>query len=235
MSIDIFVGPSISSPDRIVWETLGNVRLHAPVRRGDLLTLDSGSDDRILIIDGEFGQSLAVAVTEIRELARRGSWIGGASSMGALRAVECAPLGVARFGWVAAAYAAGAIVSDAEVALIYDPETYRPLSIPLVNIRWMTDQLARDGSVDQVDAGRALAIASRIHYRDRSRSMLAEAWSGELAGRSCLPVLTGQTGELTHGRWDRKRLDAFEALSAVLGCPVSPGQPLTGPLTGGRS
>lgn len=229
MSIDVFVGPSISPADRTVWESRADLRLHAPIRRGDLLALDNRHDDRILIIDGEFGQSLAVAVTEIREIARRGSWIGGASSMGALRAVECASLGVVRFGWVAAAYASGMIDSDAEVALIYDPETYQPLSIPLVNIRWMTHQLAEDGSVEPADAGRALAMASRIHYRDRSRSVLAKVWSAGLAGRSCLPVLTSQIGELTYGRWDRKRLDAMEALSTVSDCPVSPGQPMPGP------
>ncbi|MCW2931579.1 MAG: hypothetical protein JWM19_2541 [Actinomycetia bacterium] len=230
MSIDIFVGPSISAHDRAGWEGLNGVRLHAPVRRGDLLALDGGRDDQVLIIDGEFGQSLAVAVTEIRELARRGTWIGGASSMGALRAVECAPLGVTRFGWVAEAYASGTVVSDAEVALIYDPETYQPLSVPLVNIRWLTGQLAGDGALDQTDATLALAIAGRVHYRDRSRAALAAAWSDGLAGRPCLSVLMGHTGELTHGKWDRKRLDALEALSAVVASPDArprqcPGQP----------
>jgi hypothetical protein len=235
MSIDIFVGPSISSHDRARWEELDGVRLHAPVRRGDLLALGSAVDDQILIIDGEFGQSLAVAVTEIRALTRRGIPIGGASSMGALRAVECEPLGVTRFGWIAEAYASGTIVSDAEVALIYDPETYRPLSIPLVNIRWMTGQLADNGRLDPADAGSALAIASRIHYRDRSRAALVAAWSDGLAGRPGLPVLTGQADQLTHGTWDRKRLDALEALPSMLSCSASPALETQGrPMTSGR-
>lgn len=234
MSIDIFVGPSISSHDRAHWEELDGVRLHAPVRRGDLLALDSAIDDQILIIDGEFGQSLAVAVTEIRELTRRGTLVGGASSMGALRAVECEPLGVTRFGWIAEAYASGTIVSDAEVALIYDPETYWPLSIPLINIRWMTGQLADDGRLDPADAASALAIASRIHYRDRSRAALVAAWSNGLVGRP-VPVLTGQACQLTHGTWDRKRLDALEALPTMLsraGDPVPDTQ--SRPMTSGR-
>jgi TfuA protein len=215
--LHVYAGPSITAGDRAEWSGRPGVVLHPPVRRGDLLALSDGGDDglRILIIDGEFGQSLAVAVTEIRALIRRGAWIGGASSMGALRAVECAPLGVRPFGWIAAAYAREAVTSDAEVALVYDPESYHPLSIPLINVRWMLSQLVSQGALDEAMAARALASAAGLHYRERSRSGLALTWRRELPG-AARDLAAGQVAELVHGRWDRKRLDALGALTATL-------------------
>jgi hypothetical protein len=215
-SLHVYAGPSITAADRAQWSARPGVLLHPPVRRGDLLALPAADDPpRILIIDGEFGQSLAVAVTEIRALVRRGAWVGGASSMGALRAVECAPLGVRSFGWVAAAYARETVTSDAEVALVYDPETYHPLSIPLINVRWMLSQLVSQGALDEAMAARALASAAGLHYRERSTSGLAVTWRRELPG-AARDLAAAQVAGLVHGRWDRKRLDALGALTATL-------------------
>jgi hypothetical protein len=216
MSVHVYVGPSIAPADRDHWKSLSQLELHPPVRRGDLGALTGCAGIRVLIIDGEFGQSLAVAVTEIRALRQRGAWVGGASSMGALRAVECAPLGVRPFGWVAEAFATEAIDSDAEVALIYDPETYLPLTIPLVNVRWMLQELVSAGRLNDDEAAWALDSAAHIHYRDRSRSALNYTWNLELPDAPFRAVALSQVAALTHGKWDRKRLDALGALAETL-------------------
>lgn len=50
--------------------------------------------------------------------------------MGALRAAELDRYGAVGIGKIYQAYRAGQISSDAWVAMSYDPETFRPLTLP---------------------------------------------------------------------------------------------------------
>lgn len=96
--------------------------MRPPVRRHDLLDLcDAGDCRAVVMLDGEFGQSLAVSIAEVRTVLEAGLRLHGSSSMGVLRAVECRTLGMIGSGWVYRQYLSGRIESDAEVALLFDP------------------------------------------------------------------------------------------------------------------
>jgi len=186
--------------------------LHPPVARHDLLKLldDKAPGTRVLIVDGEFGQNLAVSVTEIRTYLRAGYYVAGVSSMGALRAVECRTLGMRAHGWVAARYADGTIDADDEVALLFDPETLQPVTIPLVNVRWLVSQFVANATLDTAAAEAAFAIAAALNYRTRTPGSLVNA-ARRAHNPAAADALTDNLRPERIHLWDRKRLDALEA------------------------
>jgi TfuA protein len=188
-----------------------------PIIRGDLLAIQAaeGWNWRALILDGRFGQDLAVSVTEVREYLSMGLYLAGASSMGALRAVECRILGMVRHGWVAEQYLSGHIDSDAEVALLMDPVTSMALTIPLVNIRWLLQELEREGTLNPQESEDILHVAQRIHYRARTPDMLSDALQRTLTD-SRWQLLTGFLKSEEMPSWDRKRLDGISAVESEI-------------------
>ena len=159
----VFLGPSLS------WEAARSILdadYRPPVRRGDLQAIEAGQV--VGIIDGVFDQQLAVTPTEIREALERGALIFGASSMGALRAVEVP--GVVGVGRVFEMYRDGSIDCDDEVAVIFDPETLVALCEPLVNIRHSLDRLSSSGTLSRTAAQRLLRSARALPYFKRTYS-----------------------------------------------------------------
>ncbi|MGH3760054.1 TfuA-like protein [Actinophytocola sp.] len=210
----IFLGPSLAGQARAP-EVSGapRVLVRPPVRHGDLLDLpdvERGGWD-VYIVDGEFGQSLAVTVTEIRTVLRAGNRVAGCSSMGALRAAECGPIGMTGHGWVYEAYASGAIDGDDEVALLYDPDTYEPVTVPSVNVRWLVTTLVRDGRLGQADADRAVAVTRAIFFGRRTPGALRRALCAE-----GLDAVAEHVTEDRLSTWDRKRRDAAELVRTAL-------------------
>ena len=101
-----------------------------------------------MLIDGVFFQDCSVAHKEVLYALESGAKVLGASSMGALRASELDVYGMEGIGEIYQAYKSGHLVSDDEVALIFDPFTWEPRSEPLVNIRFNLD-LAWQKGIDQ--------------------------------------------------------------------------------------
>jgi hypothetical protein len=93
--------------------------------------------DIIALIDGVHTLELPVWIKEILSVLNDGARFLGASSLGALRAVECEMFGAEPIGEIAEMYRSDELESDDEVCLIHaDREHgYMPLSVPLVNIR----------------------------------------------------------------------------------------------------
>jgi hypothetical protein len=131
--------------------------------------------------------------------------------MGALRAVECRTLGMTGSGWVFEQYLTGAIESDGDVALLYDPDDYQPVTIPLVNVRWLlaSRQLA------PAAAAAALSVAGELHFRARRPSVLARRWARALPAEVA-DVLVPELADDRRDTWDRKRLDAIAAVRGAL-------------------
>jgi TfuA protein len=154
-SVAVYLGPSL--PLGVARSALDAEYL-PPIRRGDLARLPA-QVECVGIVDGEFYQNLAVSPKEILPLLERGIRVYGASSMGALRAAELYPYGMTGVGRIFTWYRDGVLTADDEVALAYDPETYRPLSDPLVNIR-----VALQEAVCQqiITAPRAAAITEEL-------------------------------------------------------------------------
>ena len=157
----VFLGPSMPLEEA---RSILDAEYRRPIRRGDLQHVEPG---RIVgVIDGVFEQDLAVSPTEIREAIGRGVRIFGSSSMGALRASEVpCMVGV---GQVYEMYARSEIVRDDEVALLFDPDSGRGLTQPLVNLRYSLRRLVATGSLRAEASARILAAAESLHYKDRS-------------------------------------------------------------------
>jgi hypothetical protein len=223
----IFAGPSLAGSP---FAGLLRERIHPPLCAGDLTmvtrTLSPGS--RLLIIDGEFGQSQAVTPTEIREATEAGFRVYGASSMGALRAVECAAVGMVGLGHVYADYAAGRIVADDEVALTYNPETYAPFTVPLVNVRRYLGLLGGFGA--SPDARSAIFQEARaVHFRERSFTALGKLAEHALP-REVADAARGLLEQPARRLWDVKLADAELAITAVLSGNVPPPDTVLAPV-----
>jgi hypothetical protein len=130
--IVVFLGPSLS---RARAEHILKADFRPPAKRGDLYQAAKDGAEIICLIDGVFFQECSVAHKEVIHALELGARVLGASSMGALRASELDVYGMEGVGEIYKAYKRGDLTSDDEVALIFDPLTFEPLSEPLVNIR----------------------------------------------------------------------------------------------------
>jgi hypothetical protein len=208
----VFAGPSLHGVDGAVAASCAR---RPPARWGDLLALPGveAGGWTIAIIDGEFRQSLAVTVTEIRDVLASGNRVVGGSSMGALRAVECAPLGMEGIGWIFEGYRDGRLFSDADVALTYDPDTYEPLTVPLVNLRWLSC-LLESRTTGGEDTDHFLAQAATVPFRYRDMATLRDIARDSLSPEVAVHWLDELRDE-RRGAWDRKRADALAVLGAL--------------------
>lgn len=223
MRLIAYLGPSLRREDLPGVRQLArregvDLDVRPPIVRGDLLGILKAEPEetRVLMLDGEFGQQLSVSVTEVREYLGTGRYLAGASSMGALRAVECAILGMRAHGWVAARYRDGTIRADDEVALLFDPGDHEPVTLPLANVRWLTQVLVAEGRVDRDTAARLFAVAASMHYRLRVPGAFLRKARQELP-ESAAHLLAECLRPQALAAWDRKRLDALEALETEIG------------------
>jgi ribosomal protein S12 methylthiotransferase accessory factor len=158
----VFVGPSI--PLDLARRTLPDAEYRPPVRRGDLDSIEPATV--VGIIDGVFAQTLAISPGEIRDAIDRGVVVYGAASMGALRAAEVPRvIGVGR---IFEMYRSGAIERDDEVALLFDPGSFKPLTEPMVNVRYAVDRLVRSATLSRDSGDRLVAACARLHYTERT-------------------------------------------------------------------
>ena len=142
--IIVFLGPSL---EREAAEKILPAEYRPPAKRGDLLRAAQDGAEIIGLIDGVFHQESAVAHREILAAVKKGVKVVGSSSMGALRAAEMDTLGMTGIGEVYRMYKSGELVSDDEVALVFDPETGLSLSEPLVNIRFTLREAEQQGII----------------------------------------------------------------------------------------
>lgn len=221
MRVIAFAGPSLPRSDRAGF---AGIAWTPPCEAGDLLRLDVAPGDRVCIIDGWFDHRPALRHKEIWELLARGVALFGASSIGALRAAEMAPFGMIGIGAIFRAYASGRLRGDDEVALIHGPEAWdwRPLSVPLVDIRATVCRALRTGAADRDEAEALLRSARRLHYVDRT-------WAEVLAEAVLPRSASGRLGAWLDGNEvAQKRIDARLCLRAAIGAgevrppPVSP-------------
>jgi ribosomal protein S12 methylthiotransferase accessory factor len=198
----VFAGPSLPPDDRPEVEYLDYL---PPAARGDVERA-AREYDVVLLIDGVFHHDLAPSPKECYAALAHARMFG-ASSMGALRAAECAPYGFTPLGTVANWYVHDAIDGDDEVAVLTHPTTHRALSIPLVNVRYVTRLAHRAGVLNAAQSDALVRRAREIFYMDRT-------WDDVLDGmaphaRDALVRIA-----VTHG--DLKRMDARFALRSVL-------------------
>jgi hypothetical protein len=203
--IIVFLGPSL--PHDEAAEILPATFL-PPARRGDIpAAVDEGA--RVIgLIDGVFFQDCSVGHREILDAIARGVRVVGASSMGALRAAELDMLGMEGVGKVYRLYRDGTLVSDDEVALVFDPETGTALSEPLINIRCTIANAEEKGIIGGEAARKLLSVAQSVYFPERTWDRIVELAEGNVD-----PAVLYRFSEfIRDNAVDQKRDDAIAAL-----------------------
>ncbi|MBV8468004.1 MAG: hypothetical protein JO218_18830 [Burkholderiales bacterium] len=160
-----------------------------PVRRDDVQNLAaSEAPGCMAIVDGYFDQALAVGHAEIREAVDKGWRVWGLSSMGAIRAYEMRHLGVLGFGKVYAHFDVEDDFRDDEVALLHARDRpYRPITEPLVHIRYGLQDLVERRLLSEADRHTVLDSLMQMWYGERylevAERLLASVAGKELAQR----------------------------------------------------
>jgi TfuA protein len=134
-----------------------------PIRRGDMDRIPPDVE-LVAIVDGVFMAEHAVSPREVLGALRRGVRVLGASSMGALRAAELRAFGMEGVGEIARMYMNGELQSDADVALVFDPETFRALSQPVVNVIHMLRLATAAKVLGKPAANEVLAVARGMYF-----------------------------------------------------------------------
>jgi hypothetical protein len=206
----IFLGPSLEPNEAL--EHL-RARYLAPIRRGDLPAVIADGAKSVGIVDGEFGQSLAVSVMEVCAALRQGVRIWGAASMGALRAAECHSMGMIGVGWIFQKYVEGFLRADDEVALLFDPVSRRATTIPLVNVRWSLQIATEEGLIQKESESTLIEFARSVRFTNRTYESLLLASADSTFNEEMQALVEFMKHDPL--RTDRKRLDALLLLETM--------------------
>lgn len=210
MRVVVFLGPSMERDDaRII---LPHADYLPPAGRGDIAAAVKKGYEAIGLVDGVFYQRAAVAPREILYALENGIKVVGGSSMGALRASELDIYGMIGVGKIYHWYKEGAITSDDEVALVFHPETLRPLSEPLVNIRATVELLHLRGMISPRERALVIKAARETPFQLRNYMRVIQ-------GALRLGLSKGKAakllGMLEAYRVDQKKEDATEVLKRL--------------------
>lgn len=219
MNAIVFVGPSL----RNFVETAQHIVIQPPAVAGDIYRAVRNGAKLIGLIDARFEDGQTVLHDEILYALSEGIPVWGAASMGALRAVECAPFGMRGFGEIFEMYRTGLIDGDHEVAMQFGPEELGSpaLTIPLVNIRATLDSAVETEFLKEADATTVLRAAQDIYYKDLT-------WDGLLEGLSDAELRLRLRSWLPKGYVDLKDRDAralIESIESHLESGIGPHTP----------
>ncbi len=172
----LFAGPTLATSERA--RALARaVHLRPPVERTDIarLTARVKRPGVVVIVDGLFHEKLAVGHAEIRDALEGGWQVWGVGSMGAIRAREMAAVGMRGFGRVYERFQTEEDFQDDEVALLHDPSPpYRPLTEPLVHLRFAVDRLLERGLVHDAPSRAVLADLKSRWFGERTLRRFVE-------------------------------------------------------------
>ena len=204
-----FAGPSLAAAER---KRFKGIRFEPPARQGDVWRALERGPKVIALIDGVFESEPSVWHHEIRSALASGVAVFGASSMGALRAVELAPYGMIGVGEVYRGYASRKWSDDAAVALLHGraEHGFRALTVPLVTVDDALRAACAAKLITQAAAAKLSPVAKAMHFHDRTWPRLYQEakWPAEVVA--------------AFERWRRaeyvdvKTRDARECLQAAL-------------------
>jgi hypothetical protein len=205
----VFVGPSF--PDHATYAAK-DITFLPPAHCGDVHFAAQNGATHIGLIDGTFESGMSVWHKEIVYALEKGVVVAGASSMGALRAAECAAFGMKGFGVIFAEYDSGVRTRDADVALVFAPQElgYQPLSITMADLEATLAGLVRAGRIKVSTASRVTTAARSIFYKRRTLETVVELAVG---------TADEELRDLLSSNWiDQKQTDAISLLSWLGQC-----------------
>ena len=171
----VFAGPTISRTE--IHGLLPGCEVRPPLHRGGLYELVDGRVDQdssvVVVIDGLFGSNFAATAGEFADACSTGLRVVGAASLGAVRAMECAPYGMLGHGRIYQSYVEGIFVSDAEVAVAVNPDSdFEAVTVSMVDVRQACLRLRHMGILEDHAATDILDLSLAIHYLERSPQRL---------------------------------------------------------------
>ncbi len=203
----VFLGPSLEM--RAAREII-RAEFWPPARQGDVFRALVKQPRAIALIDGVFEGAPSVWHHELRAALAAGVTVFGASSMGALRAVELQDEGMIGIGKIFEGYASGALTDDGDVALLHADKShgFKPMTLPLVNVMATIEKAQEQGVLTAREAGRVLKTARAIFYQDRRWSSVLEKIGRQTRGFEEWLAMPGH-------EVDQKALDARACLEAA--------------------
>ena len=210
MKVIVFSGPSLPPP---ALSCLPEFSWRPPVRRGDFEKAVEENPHAIAVVDGYFETIPTVWHKEILAGLKQGIRVYGAASIGALRAVELADYGMIGVGEVFAAFRAGILQDDDEVALLHGPAElgFPQLTDALVDIRATLAAAVELGLLGPTHAEEFVAAAKALFYKDRTYEAALRA----VVRQSHAAGFQAFADALPNIRIDQKRLDALEMVDRI--------------------
>ena len=164
----------------------------------------------------------------------RGKTVIGASSMGALRASELDRSGMIGVGWVYNYFRRSAVRRDADVALVYSPFDFKPMTVPMVDLEYWMEQALAAGLIMPRESARLLKLARSIFFADRTPDRLMDALRRAVPIDTLDGLLALSGGTIPNV----KAIDAAEALRLGASLAERHGKPrgnrIAGAQTGSR-
>lgn len=206
----VFAGPSIGHEEVM---SSYDVECLPPIERGDIDALLARSEwpSAIGIIDGKFLHSLSISPKEVLRAVDRGIPTYGASSMGALRAVECAPYGMRGIGRIFDEFNTMRTDQEDEVAVTFDPMTLKSTSEPLISWRLALEDGTERGEVSSSAVSAFLGVAKGLYFPHRTLRSVEHEIGDKVTGNDLAEIrlLLGKP----HA--DIKRLDGLALLETM--------------------
>jgi hypothetical protein len=210
----VFAGPSLGRAPS------SEAVFYPPAQLGSVWQAVERGHRRIGLIDGVFGARPAVWHKEILYALSRGCTVVGGASMGALRAAELCPMGMLGRGAIWRLYRRGALIDDAEVALLHadDFADHPELTVPLVDLRFTLRLLRRRQELTIVEEAQAARALSSVHFTKRD-------WDAIDVALRQAGLLDDLAISIRKHRVRRKEMDARLVLDALDNPSVSSPRP----------
>lgn len=164
----VYLGPTLSRDKAI---KILDADYRDPAKKGDFLMLSQDSDEKKYVgfVDGVFLHDYPPSPIEVYHLAtRKNIELIGASSLGALRAVELEKFGMKGIGKIFQLYKNGIINADDEVAVTFVRENNILQSEAMIDIRFNLFLAYKKGIITNQTKKRIVKIAKNIYFPFRN-------------------------------------------------------------------
>jgi len=164
----VYLGPTLSREEAI---KILDADYRDPAKKGDFLMLSRDSDEKKYVgfVDGVFLHDYPPSPIEVYHLAtRKNIVLIGASSLGALRAVELEKFGMKGIGKIFQLYKNGIINADDEVAVTFVRENNILQSEAMIDIRFNLFLAYKKGIITNQTKKRFAKIAKNIYFPFRN-------------------------------------------------------------------
>lgn len=164
----VYLGPTLSREEAI---KILDADYRDPAKKGDFLMLSRDSDEKKYVgfVDGVFLHDYPPSPIEVYHLAtRKNIELIGASSLGALRAVELEKFGMKGIGKIFQLYKNGIINADDEVAVTFVRENNILQSEAMIDIRFNLFLAYKKGIITNQTKKRLAKIAKNIYFPFRN-------------------------------------------------------------------